>query len=616
MSTAPTGLLFNPLYLIAMGAYLAVIFAIVIGLRIYHRRQGGAPPISFEIDGLSIPLSVNSRRVTRVAYADVLSAVIVGKGKRANLILDTPKRAFVYPVREFADGAAAENFIGILHGRIAALDGAPAQLARMSERAAVAAHFGRTKPWATWGLIGTLILVFLIQTFWLHRQDSLGLLDMGANAASLVRQGEWYRLITANLLHAGLLHILSNGVFALVMGTVVERQLGMRRFVILVLATGILSQAASALWAELGLLPPYLFSVGISGALFGILGAQAVLNRRFGTQLPGGYRFAPRVWWIMLGLNFGVLPFVFPGLDNAAHVGGLASGVLVGWLLCRGQSEIVRPPVSGAVGSAVFAALGLIWIAGIGMTAAHGIDPVARAAERTLLIKGVVANAQTKPAVDNDLAWTLATSQNPTSDALDDAAIMARRAVANGIREEGPGGKSVPEYNDTLATVAYRRGDYDAAIGIERLLADRSAIFASQYARFLAAAVDRQGGQPVGDGQVAPPALTLEPVQSPLSAVNFTLRAGQPLPQGAEIYALIEQDRHPRAVLRINLIPVEAPFTRQYQIHLRTGVSLRAEDLQGAVIRVLRTDGDCRCTTSVKPGAMLFAYASEIADLP
>lgn len=84
--------------------------------------------------------------------------------------------------------------------------------------------------------------------------------------------------------------------------------------------------AVSAGWMVLNPLKSgVVVSLGASGALFGILGAQAVLNRLYASQLPGGYRFPAQSWWIILGVNFVALPLAVRQIDSAAHVGGLLS---------------------------------------------------------------------------------------------------------------------------------------------------------------------------------------------------------------------------------------------------------------------------------------------------
>ncbi|GGF22119.1 hypothetical protein GCM10011611_30220 [Aliidongia dinghuensis] len=598
----------------SLGIALAAITVLMLGRQAYHRAKGGPPPISFERDGLSVPRNVNSHRSLKIPYADVLSAVIVGRGRRASVILDTRRRTYVFPVREFAEADAVPRLVRLVSEHVSRQSDGAVLVARMAAREAVAVQFGRARPRATRSLVGFLVLVFLGQSLWLSQADPLGMLDLGANASSLVVQGEWFRLITANLLHANALHLLSNGFFALVVGTIVERQLGIRRFMILVLATGIVSQGASALAAELGWLSSNLMSVGFSGVLFGMLGAQAVLNRRFGAQLPGGYRFAPRVWWILLGVNFVLLPLVIPALDVSAHVGGLLSGIAVGWLLVRGQGDITRLPPRSLAGSGVLAALGIVWLAGITLAIVHSADTAARRADRALLTKAIAARTHTPPDIDNDLAWLVAISATPTPDELADAEIMARRALGRTIQTEGTASGNSVRITDTLATVLYRRGDVAGAIATERPVAKRDALFASQQARFMAAAVAQQGGRPLGNP--APlPTVTLEPVEAAAPSVGIALQLAEPVPLGAAFTAVLEQDGKPRAVLQIDF-PAGARQSDHVNLRLTPASKLTSADLQDATVRVLQFDtSGCACTAK-RTYVRLFPYAPRVAGLP
>jgi membrane associated rhomboid family serine protease len=170
------------------------------------------------------------------------------------------------------------------------------------------------------------------------------LVAAGALERGRVWAGEWWRLGSAVLLHAGWIHLGLNAGFGLGWCRMVERALGTGRF-LLVFATAGLAASASSLLAQ------DVVSAGASGALFGMIGAALALHRR---ALPGWRAFlrSPAtiqvtlqlVTWTAVAL-VGALP-----LDHAAHGGGLVAGAATGWLL---TSPVRRPAARWALGAAL-----------------------------------------------------------------------------------------------------------------------------------------------------------------------------------------------------------------------------------------------------------------------
>ncbi|MEZ5066499.1 MAG: rhomboid family intramembrane serine protease [bacterium] len=152
--------------------------------------------------------------------------------------------------------------------------------------------------------------------------DMAVLVAFGGNFRPLVWAGEWWRLVVSMFLHAGWLHLLLNGYALFVLGRNVEAFYGPWKLLALFLGSGIAGSFASALlWNPL--------SVGASGGIFGLLGASLVFAFRWRSMLEKrvtwvmGTALLP---WVVLNLVIGV---VFPYIDMAAHVGGLAGGALL-----------------------------------------------------------------------------------------------------------------------------------------------------------------------------------------------------------------------------------------------------------------------------------------------
>lgn len=161
----------------------------------------------------------------------------------------------------------------------------------------------------------------------------------GANYGPRTFAGQWWRLLSCVFVHAGLLHVAFNMLALYQVGQLAERLLGSARFAAMYLFAGICGSLLSVY------LHPATISVGASGAVFGVYGALVALSLRGDTGVPGF--IAARYRASSLGFIFYNVVFGLFGahIDNAAHIGGLVSGALMGFLLARPG---VVGPASGA----------------------------------------------------------------------------------------------------------------------------------------------------------------------------------------------------------------------------------------------------------------------------
>jgi membrane associated rhomboid family serine protease len=156
----------------------------------------------------------------------------------------------------------------------------------------------------------------LLRLLWL---DKRGLAD-----------GEWWRLLSPVLVHGSILHLAFNMYFLYLVGPLVEQLYGSARFLLLYLLTAATASLASYLIGGPG---P---SVGASGALFGLCGVLLVGRVLHRPALRGQQRaMMSQIGGLVvvnLVLGFG-LNTLGGGIDNAAHLGGLASGLWLGLLI-------------------------------------------------------------------------------------------------------------------------------------------------------------------------------------------------------------------------------------------------------------------------------------------
>jgi len=164
---------------------------------------------------------------------------------------------------------------------------------------------------------------------------------LGAKENSAIDAGQWWRLLTPMVLHGGVLHLLFNSWALYALGTGAEAAFGARRFLAIYLLAGIAGNMASYLVSADRL------SVGASGAIFGLLGALAA--RIFAARSVLG-REATKMQFgqigSMIAINL-VFGFAVPNIDNAAHIGGLLVGALVGLVLAPRLN--VRPTYGGVI---------------------------------------------------------------------------------------------------------------------------------------------------------------------------------------------------------------------------------------------------------------------------
>lgn len=171
--------------------------------------------------------------------------------------------------------------------------------------------------------------------------DTAVLVRLGANVPGLFWAGEYWRLATSVFLHIGFLHLLVNGWALYQLGSVFELLAGSGRLLTTFLITGLTGSLGSVLWSSFGSHANGV-SAGASGAIFGLLGALiAFLLRRRGRLLPRAKALLSQlVLWAAINTVFG---FTVPGIDNAAHMGGVLGGLLIG-LSLRERRRPLRFP--------------------------------------------------------------------------------------------------------------------------------------------------------------------------------------------------------------------------------------------------------------------------------
>ena len=210
----------------------------------------------------------------------------------------------------------------------------------------------------TTALMGIIVLVHLAVELAGGSQDGWTLTRFGANFAVATKGAEPWRLVTSMFLHAGHLHLLVNLYTLFILGRFVEQLYGSRRFWVLYLVAGVVGSAASAYLGG-----DQRLSVGASGAIFGLLGGALVGMIRLRGHVPEAWRKQVATnLLIVIALNF-YIGYTIPRVDNSAHLGGLAGGVLVGLILIRARAGLGAGTVGASLGRRVLTPLALLLVA-------------------------------------------------------------------------------------------------------------------------------------------------------------------------------------------------------------------------------------------------------------
>jgi len=212
----------------------------------------------------------------------------------------------------------------------------------MAADARAAADFrermGRLTGWAPVTAVMCVICLFVFAAMVLSGVSVLqpcveDLESWGANGGFLVVQGQWWRYLTSAFVHVGFVHLLLNLWCLWHLGQFVERLFGSATFAAVCLLTAAGGALASVAWR------PYIVSAGASGVVFGICGALLgfLIVRRKTIPRSVLHPLARNIS-VFVGINL-VFGFTWPMIDNAAHLGGLVTGVACGLALSRNLAE-------------------------------------------------------------------------------------------------------------------------------------------------------------------------------------------------------------------------------------------------------------------------------------
>lgn len=285
--------------------------------------------------------------------------------------------------------------------------------------------------------------------------DPADLTHWGGNAASQTLGGQWWRLGSAILLHAGLVHLVLNMLALWEIGRLAARVYGNGQLLLVYTLSGLMGSALSLHYSA-----QQSVSVGASGAVFGVMGALITALLQHRDRLPSGQALRLALTMAAFG-TLSLLNGLRPGIDNAAHIGGLVGGALVGAVLVKarpaGPSGPRRRPRQAL-------ALGLCaaWVTGLVLLAPQPTQDLARAYETSRAFAGAQAEWQhVMEAVQHDAA--LARERRITAREFEARAESVHRPAVEALRERLQR-LSVPPESAQARLVALQLGMIDVLL--------------------------------------------------------------------------------------------------------------------------------------------------------
>ena len=183
------------------------------------------------------------------------------------------------------------------------------------------------------------LLIFILMVAFgvgILEPSTLALLNWGADFGPLTLTGDWWRAVTCNFVHIGAFHLLMNMYAFIYIGIWLEHLIGTRRMFVSYLLTGLCSAVFSLyMHAET-------ISAGASGSIFGLYGiflAFLLFHRIERSQRKA------LLTSILIFVGYNLIYGIRAGVDNAAHIGGLLSGFLLGFIYVFG--ERMKKPEAG-----------------------------------------------------------------------------------------------------------------------------------------------------------------------------------------------------------------------------------------------------------------------------
>ncbi|MDD2997711.1 MAG: rhomboid family intramembrane serine protease [Candidatus Riflebacteria bacterium] len=265
------------------------------------------------------------------------------------------------------------------------------------------------------------VSIYLMMSF--NVEDIVSLVEIGANSSFLVLEGEYFRLFTYQFIHIGLIHLLMNVVALKFFGPPIETLVGWPIFLGLYFFSGVAGGLAAVHTGQ-----P--LSAGASAAVLGLLSAAIIFeffSIKGAEKLSQRNNFSTLIFILVINLIIGA---VEKGVDNSAHVGGLAGGALLALALIPILSSALFKRIAGfvAVWGCIFLAATSIWQMFSGASAGHYPQKIAAYAQ--------IRNASDTFSIDLPASWKIDAGENSLQSLEVTGPFRERVSILIGLNED------------------------------------------------------------------------------------------------------------------------------------------------------------------------------------
>ena len=196
-------------------------------------------------------------------------------------------------------------------------------------------------PYVTYFLIAVNCIFFFVPMLLMQSNNMMLMLSVHGPS---VRAGQYYRLLTGILLHGSIFHLFFNCYALYVIGSQIESFMGKFKYLLVYLFSGLTGSLLSITFSG------NVASIGASGAIFGLMGSLLYFGYHYRVYL-GNVLMSQIVPLIVLNLGIG---FIVPGIDNAAHIGGLVGGSIITMALGVKDKSSTFEKINGWIITIVF----------------------------------------------------------------------------------------------------------------------------------------------------------------------------------------------------------------------------------------------------------------------
>ncbi|MBW2695879.1 MAG: rhomboid family intramembrane serine protease [Deltaproteobacteria bacterium] len=557
----------SSLYVVAAGAA----FAAAALAMLWMSPREGPPPIEVRSESILLPRNAFARGRKRIDVRSIRSITSARPLIRSMLILDL-KGTFPIFIRASSLGSksAVDRLARLLEDRMLELPDGPSRIRSLHRYQEVSRSVWSAPPRFTLVMCGVASLVWIAQLGSGSLSDTDLLLRQGAVVWWLVEAGDWHRLVTASLLHFHPWHFPANVVGLLVLGRSAEGALGSWRFAIVAMVSGLGTTVyVAGRSADI--------AVGLSGVIFGALGAIVVVNLARRSELAAPLRLN-RFVVLNLVMSVAWVEFMLDWASTPLHLAGFGSGIVASLLLLPSldlAKTTAAPPVWIRVSATV---LTLFYVTGI----ARGFHDTITAGMLEIVERAMHSIHDSRFANEQLMFFGTFLLHSPGGRREN----LARVANAIGQRDFGEDRDSAAGVE---AALRFRLGQLDRAARLmrEALRVDELEIFALRLAEIEQARVD--SSQAGGSGSSSSPRVArVGSITADGGADALSIEASNRHPEGREIIVLLHGVEAPLGILRI----VAAPGTPG---------AITLSGLDADLIAAL--DRSTPIVTSVEPGA-------------